>query len=277
MVSSAYSLGGHARSAWRVALRRAAHQLYDDPVVFPDPYAVPLLGLAGTNALRRTPQGAGRRWSRSLRAFAVARACVAEQQLAGAVQNGASRYCILGAGLDTFALRNPWPHLAVVELDHADMQHWRRDLLEAAAIPTPPNWVQRPADLAQLPPQTFAQPAFFSLLGVAPYLQRQTLAAILEHVRVHGPGSGIVFDYRLPRSLLPIEEQRQHDSLSARLKASGEPFVSFWSPEEMAGQLSGFSRMEQLGAAELNDRFFAGRQDGLAVLGDAVRIAIAWV
>ena len=277
MVSPAQPPSEHARSAWRVALRRAAHQLYDDPVIFPDPYAVPLLGVAGAAALRRTPRGAGRQWSRSLRAFAVARSCVAEQQLAHAVASGVSRYCILGAGLDTFALRNPWPHLAVIEVDHANMQHWKRELLKVAAIPTPPNWLQQPGDLAHLPPQPTAQPAFFSLLGVAPYLSRATLAGILAHVREHGTGSGIVFDYRLPRALLPVDEQRQHDSLSARLKDSGEPFVAFWSSEEMAVQLSGFSRIEQLGAAQLNERFFAQRKDGLAVLAEAVRIAIAWV
>ena len=277
MVEPAKPPAGHARSAWRVALRRAAHQLYDDPVIFRDPYAVPLLGVAGAAALRRTPRGAGRQWSRSLRAFAVARSCVAEQQLAHAVASGVSRYCILGAGLDTFALRNPWPQLAVVEVDHADIQHWKRDLLKAAELPAPTNWLQQPGDLVHLPSQPATQPAFFSLLGVAPYLHRPTLAGILAHVREHGTGSGIVFDYRLPRAMLPVEEQRQHDSLSARLKASGEPFVSFWSSEEMAAQLSGFSRMEQLGAAQLNERVFAGRQDGLAVLGEAVRIAIAWV
>jgi methyltransferase (TIGR00027 family) len=277
MVGPAPPPAAQARSAWRVALRRAAHQLYDDPVIFPDPYAVRLLGAAGADALRRTPRGAGRIWSRSLRAFAVARSCVAEQQLAYAVANGVSRYCILGAGLDTFALRNPWPHLAVVEVDYADMQHWKRGLLQDAAIPTPRNWGQQPGDLAHLLPHLATQPTFFSLLGVAPYLHRPTFAAILAHVREHGAGSGIVFDYRLPRELLPVDEQRQHDSLSARLKDSGEPFVAFWSSGEMAVQLSGFSRIEQLGAAQLNERFFARRKDGLSVLGEAARIAIAWV
>jgi methyltransferase (TIGR00027 family) len=267
----------HALSAWRVALRRAAHQLFDDPVIFTDPYAVPLLGSAGAEALKRTPQGEGRRWSRSLRAFAVGRSCVAEQQLAHAVSNGVTRYCILGAGLDTFALRNPWPRLEVTEIDHADLQAWKRELLQTAAISAPRRWVQQPGDLAHLQNEHSPQPTFFSLLGVAPYLERDVFAGVLGYVRAHGAGSGIVFDYRLPRALLPEEEQRQHDSLSSRLADSGEPFASFWSPQDMDSQLSVFSRVEQFDARELNERFFPGRSDGLAVLGEAVRLAIAWV
>lgn len=268
------------RSAWRVALRRAAHQLYDAPVLFPDAYAVPMLGRAGAEALRRTPHGGGRRWSRSLRAFAVARSYIAEQQLACAVANGVTRYCILGAGLDTFALRNPWPQLEVVEIDHADMQAWKRELLQAAAIPAPCGWMQQPGDLAHLPEAPAGQtpqPAFFSLLGVAPYLERAVFTGVLECVRNHGPGSGIVFDYRLPRALLPEEEQRQHDSLSARLAGSGEPFASFWSPQEVEAALAKFTGLEQLGSRALNERCFPGRADGLAVLGEAGRLAIAWV
>ncbi len=194
-----------------------------------------------------------------------------------AVAAGVTRYCLLGAGLDTFALRNPWPHLRVLEVDHASMQAWKRELLQAAGITVPRNWVQQPGDLAQWRAGDTAEAAFVSLLGVAPYLDAQTLARVLGEVRGLGEGSGIVVDYRLPRALLPQEEQRQHDSLCARLRDAGEPFVSFWSRDEMAAALAGFSRVEQLGAAELNARYFLGREDGLAVLGEAVQIAIAWV
>ena len=280
MVDAKRALPEHARSAWRVALRRAAHQLYDRPLVFDDPYAVPLLGAGGAEALRRTPRGNGRRWSRSLRAFAVARSCVAEQQLARAVEGGVARYCILGAGLDTFAWRNPWPQLNVLELDHAEMQAWKRTLLQNAGMAAPANWAQQPGNLAHLSERSNNQapePTFFSLLGVAPYLPRTTFAAVLNYVRAHGAGSGIVLDYRLPRALLPEEEQRQHDSLASRLTASGEPFASLWSPQQMEIELAAFSRAEQLGAPELNARYFDQRTDGLIVLGEAVRIAVAWV
>ncbi len=123
-----------AHSAWRVALRRAAHQLHDDPVVFRDPFAVPLLGLPGQDALRRTPAAQGRTRSRSLRAFVVARSLFAEARLAEAYRQGARQYCLLGAGLDTFALRKPWLDLRVWELDRPAVQGWKGELLQAAGL-----------------------------------------------------------------------------------------------------------------------------------------------
>lgn len=284
MVSIPEDASDHARSAWRVALRRAAHQLFDDPVVFLDPFAVPLLGEAGAEALRRTPRGGNRRWSRSLRALAVARSCFAEEQLALFVARGLRQYCLLGAGLDTFPFRNPWPHLRVVEVDHPSMLRWKRQLMREACISLPSASLHQPGDLAHLPDLLGnlepAEPAFFSMLGVAPYLGKSTLGDILRRVLAHGPGSGIVFDYRLPRALLAHEEQRQHDSLASRLQARGEPFLSSWSPDEIAAALGPFSHFEQLDASALNARYFADRPHiattgSLAILGEASRLAVA--
>jgi O-methyltransferase involved in polyketide biosynthesis len=94
-----------------VALRRAAHQLYDArPLVLDDPIAVPILG-EYADELQRTPGRSslfrGRPFSIGLRAFVVARSRYAEDLLAAAVGRGVTQYVVLGAGLDTFAHRNP--------------------------------------------------------------------------------------------------------------------------------------------------------------------------
>ena len=276
-----------AHSAWRVALRRAAHQLYDDPVVFHDPYAVPLLGAPGAEALRRTPvardRGKPRQWSRSLRAFVVARAVFAEECLTEAYGAGTRQYCLLGAGLDTFAWRNPWADLRMWELDLPEVQRWKGELVREAGggawsragrceriegdlvdAPWPPGNMDCRMDLGQ--------PALFAMLGVAPFLPPDTLRLVLERVRRFPPGSAIVFDYRLPREVLPDEERRQFDSLQTRATAKGEPFGLGWRQEEMRAELGGFGRVEDLGAEEINARYFAGRADGLAVRGAAVRL-----
>ncbi|RRA48162.1 class I SAM-dependent methyltransferase [Acidipila sp. EB88] len=277
-----------ARSALHVALRRAAHQLYDRPLVFHDPFAVPLLGSEHAHALRRTPlPGAGSRarpWSLALRAFAVARSVYAEQQLATACASGLRQYCILGAGLDTFAWRNPHPGLHVWEMDQLPMQQWKQQLAAAAGLPEP-HRVSVPANLAD--PALAATltaagwqphlPTLFSMLGVAPYLEAAALQQVLHLVRAQGAGSGIVLDYRLPRAALDLEEQQQHDSLAARVAAAAEPFQQGWTPVTMAALLQGFSRVEDLDTATLNARFFANRADGLATRGAAVRLVSAWV
>ncbi len=97
-----------SRTALRVALRRAAHQLYDLPVVFHDPIAVPILGPEYLPEVHRTATKLHKPFSVALRAFLVARSLYAEEALAQAVATGVTQYVLLGAGLDTFAYRNPY-------------------------------------------------------------------------------------------------------------------------------------------------------------------------
>src|SRR5271155_4552094 len=105
-----------SRTALRVALRRAAHQLYDPPpLVLDDPIAVPILGETYLPEVHRTATKLHKPFSVALRAFLVARSRYAEDNLAHAVARGTTQYVLLGAGLDTFAHRNPHPRLRVFE------------------------------------------------------------------------------------------------------------------------------------------------------------------
>jgi methyltransferase (TIGR00027 family) len=57
--------------------------------------------------------------SRAFRAFMAARSRYAEDQLAKAIEERVAQYVVLGAGLDTFAYRNPHAaYLQVFEVDH---------------------------------------------------------------------------------------------------------------------------------------------------------------
>src|SRR5579872_4113072 len=144
-----------SRTALRVAMRRAAHQLYDArPLVFDDPIAVPILGPYAEELLRtpgRDPSRKPRPHSIGLRAFLVARSRYAENLLAQAVSNGVTQYVLLGAGLDTFAYRNPHPSLHVFEVDHPATQEWKRELLETSSIPAPPCLTYAPVDFEHHP------------------------------------------------------------------------------------------------------------------------------
>src|SRR5580765_7128141 len=101
--------GVPSRTAQRVALRRAAHQLLDAPLVFTDPLALRIVGAEDERLLTSDPSHFDRTaFDRGLRAFAAARSRVVEDQLARAVADGLGQFVILGAGLDTFAYRNPY-------------------------------------------------------------------------------------------------------------------------------------------------------------------------
>ena len=120
-----------SRTALRVALRRAAHQLHDaKPLVFDDPLAVRILGKEFYEEVKRTPDSVKRPFSAALRAFMVVRARLAEDTLAEGVRElGVRQYLVLGAGLDTFACRNPYPEVRVFEVDHPATQTWKKTML----------------------------------------------------------------------------------------------------------------------------------------------------
>jgi methyltransferase (TIGR00027 family) len=267
-------------------MRRAAHQIYDArPLVLDDPIAVPILGREFLPEIERTQFKLNKLFSVSLRAFMVGRSRYAEDLLARAVAAGITQYVLLGAGLDTFAYRNPFSSLRVFEIDHPATQQWKHDLLSANNIAIPSNLTYAPVDFehqqlgAQLAAAGFDAdaPAFFAWLGVVPYLTQEAFRATLAMIGRSAPGSGVVMDYGQPRSVLPPLEQLAHDSLSARVQLAGEPFQLFFTPTEMAKELSEFWNVEDLGSAELNERYFDGRADKLRILGSAGRIVSAWL
>src|SRR6478672_11057594 len=85
-------------TAYRVALRRAAHQILDDPKVFDDPLAVAIVGGEGETRRRSGEARSGGRIARSMRAYMAMRSRYAEDRLAEAVARGARQYVVLGAG-----------------------------------------------------------------------------------------------------------------------------------------------------------------------------------
>jgi methyltransferase (TIGR00027 family) len=274
-----------SRTALSVALRRAAHQVHDSPVVFPDPLAVAVLGATYAEELRRTPLRPDRPFSVALRAFLVARSRYAEDNLRRAVESGVRQYVLLGAGLDTFAYRNPFAGLRVFEVDHPATQQWKRELLQRNNIAIPDSIGYTPVDFERqsLPEQLRGAgfdcqaPAFFAWLGVVPYLTLEAFRATLSFVSAQAPGSGLTLDYGQPRSALPLLERLAHDSLASRVEKAGEPFRLFFTPAGIAAEFSPFHTLEDLGAAEINARYFHGRSDQLAMRGTAGRFLSAWL
>jgi methyltransferase (TIGR00027 family) len=260
-----------------VALRRAAHQLIDKPPVFVDPLALEILGSSIAEELERNPRYRAHRVSdRYLRAFLAARSRIAEDTLTELVRQGLRQYVILGAGLDTFAYRNPWPELRVWEVDHPATQGWKRERLAKAAIaiPTPAPFV--PVDFAHQDLQQalvaagvdLGQPTFFSWLGVAPYLERPAIDALLGFVaRASATGGGIVFDYFIPPHTQPLLIRLLLALRRWRLRKIGEPWRTYFDPADLITQLRdlGFHDVTDFTPDMINERYFADREDGLKV------------
>src|ERR1019366_7610774 len=101
--------GKASKTALGVAIRRAAHQLMEQPRILDDPIAVRLVGSGFPHQMERAMHPVGR----DFRAFMAVRSRYVEDQLAVAVAEGVTQYGLLGAGLDTFAWRNPFAGLRV--------------------------------------------------------------------------------------------------------------------------------------------------------------------
>ncbi len=267
-------------TAKRVAMRRAAHQLLDHPKVLDDPIALRIIADQDRSEIRAAPNEFQTRLSRYLRAFLVARSRYAEDELSDAVKLGVRQYVILGAGLDTFAYRNPYPPslLRIFEVDHPATQQWKRERLAAAEISIPPSLNFTPIDFkrqalaVQLREAGFRTevPSFFSWLGVTMYLTSDSVMTTLKHVASSMPLSGaVVFDYALPPLSLNPAQHFVFQALAQRVAAVGEPWQTFFDPNPLAAQLQsiGFSRATDIGPEELNTRYFKDRADGLRVGG----------
>jgi methyltransferase (TIGR00027 family) len=276
--------GRASKTALRVAQRRAAHQVLDQPCVLDDPIAIPLLG--PRFALDRL--GESSRLARAFRAFMAARSRYAEDHLSESVAAGVAQYVILGSGLDTFAYRNPFSRLRVFEVDFPATQEWKRALLGEAAILAPANLIFVPLDfehkaLAEgLADAGFeaGKPAFFGWLGVVPYLTLEAFRSTLETVARLPAGSAVSFDFALsPHTLSPLR-RLAFNALAQRVAKAGEPFRLFFVPEELDAEFrrAGFRDFEQLDADKINERYFTSRADGLKLPSPGLgKLATAWV
>lgn len=270
--------GQGSRTADRVAERRAAHQVRDRPLVLDDPIALRVIRPEVAHELRTNPpMRESSLLGPYLRAFFVMRSRFAEDELAASVARGVRQYVVLGAGFDTFAYRNPFPELRVFEVDHPDTQATKRQRLANSGIETPPSLTFVAIDFTTmkledaLPGAGFdaTKPAFFSWLGVVPYLEPPAIDATFSFIASLSAGSAVVFDYAIPPESLSWTSRLIFNQMAKRVASVGEPWKTFFDPATLLAHLRqlGFTSAEDFGADVLNRRYFAGRKDKLKIGG----------
>jgi methyltransferase (TIGR00027 family) len=261
-------------TAVRVALWRAVHVQVDQPPhLLQDEIglqlAAPEDGWRGRGDMH--PAGTS-----TFRAGIVARSRFTEDLVAERAANGVAQYVILGAGLDTFAQRQPElaSRLRVFEVDRPSPQTWKRERLTELGYGIPP-WLRLvPVDFEadgswwdRLVEAGFdvAEPAVVASLGVSMYLTRDANAATLRQLASLAPGSTLIMTFAPPLDLL--DEQARAGRLTAEngARASGTPWLSSFAPQEILAlaRQAGFKDARHVSAAMLNDRYFAARTDDL--------------
>jgi methyltransferase (TIGR00027 family) len=250
-----------SRTALATAYLRAAHQLLDPPPrVLDDPTALAVLGPGAEQMIRDSATLAQTPESRALRAHMVLRSRFAEDRLAAAVGRGVTQYVILGAGFDTFAVRQPaWARkLRILEVDHAGTQELKRSHLAAAGLTVPPNAGFASIDFEReslrdgLVRHSISptERTFFSWLGVTMYLREDAIDAVLRSVAEFPAGSEIVLTF--------ASTSNMPQGVADRAAQAGEPWLSYFEPEQMADKLraTGFTTVELLSPLDAKSRYF---------------------
>ncbi|MCF3105751.1 class I SAM-dependent methyltransferase [Streptomyces roseoverticillatus] len=261
-------------TAVRVALWRALHVQADAPPhVLEDEVGLKLAD-PGQNWRERgdmTMPGVS-----GVRASMVARARFIEDLVAERADAGVAQYVILGAGLDTFAQRRPelGSRLSVFEVDQPGTQAWKRQRLEEIGSDVPSWLTFVPVDFeagdswwerltaAGFDPQ---KPTVVASTGVSMYLTPEANTAMLRQAAALAPGSVFATTFLLPLDMLDPEQRRVQEFSMRNAAASGTPFISLYSPDEMqqAALEAGFAKAVHVSPDDLAARYFADRHDGL--------------
>ncbi len=187
--------------------------------------------------------------------------------MADCIASGIRQVVVLGAGLDTFSLRNPYADLGVrvFEVDYPATQIWKRDRIKAAGLAEPRSLVFAPVNFERenlaegLTRAAFKldEPAFFQWLGVVPYLTTDAVSSTLKFIS-EVPQAAVVFDYAEPFQNYPAERRASVMATAERAASRGEPWLSFFDPIKLLQLLrgEGFSLVEDLGLPEIAERFY---------------------
>jgi methyltransferase (TIGR00027 family) len=261
-------------TAVRVALWRAMHvQVDPSPHVLEDEVG---LALAAPGDSWRDRPDMDPQATRPFRASIVGRARFVEDLVVEQADRGVDQYVILGAGLDTFAQRRPEiaSRLTVFEVDQSGHQAWKRQRLVELGFGVP-EWLRLvPVDFEageswreRLVSAGFDadRRAVVVSTGVSMYLTKEANIVALRQVATLAAGSTFATTFILPLELADPEVRPGLEMAERGARASGTPFISFFTPTDMLdlARQAGFKEARHVSAATLTECYFRGRTDDL--------------
>lgn len=206
----------------------------------------------------------------------LARAAYCEHVLLHEVALGLKQVVILGAGMDTFALRHPELEdtLDIIEVDYPATQLFKKERLNQVKLTIPNNLHFVPMDFTrELSNDSLTleglekRKTLASLLGVSYYLPKKDLSNVIRHMFANLPsGSSIVLDYADEHL---FEEKGKFNRVQNMVKLAamgGEPMQSGYAYVEMEAMLdeAGLLIYEHLTPEAIQEQFFQDRIDHLS-------------
>jgi len=259
--------GKASRSAMGSGLLRAAHVREDHPPwILQDTLAARLINATQTKELEREMAAWTPEVRQAFRLSHVVRARLAEDVAIDGLAAGRRDYVLLGAGLDTFAWREPRAvDFTVWEVDHPSTQAWKRAALRRSGLTEPAHVRFVPADLAEVAVQDLGLPdlATWNWLGVTMYLEPAATRAVLRAIAAGNQGTTLVANFLLPPSTLDALARSVRDTSVAAVAAASEPVVATCTRDQAEDLLhtACFGRVEMLDATALRARYLSGQED----------------
>ncbi len=204
----------------------------------------------------------------------LSRIAFAEQKLLEfAAKYHQCQYVICGAGMDTFAFRNPDTNIRIFELDHPDTGRYKRERLRELEWNIPENLTFVPIDFSKddmtevLPASGYDPhiPTFFAILGVSYYLTLSVFEQTIQKIShlCHADGK-IVFDYP-DETTLKAENAERVQTLADITEKLGEKMLHGYSFSEISSVLDtyGFEIEDHETPQMIQEHYFADRDDGI--------------
>jgi methyltransferase (TIGR00027 family) len=270
-------LPGQASQTLLIAsIMRARHQLFDAPVILNDPVVLDLVPEARDPSVLSELGDSNGPVAILLRSLFAMRSRFTEDRLAQAAARGIRQYVMFGAGLDTFAWRQPdfAQGMQIFAVDHPASFIQTNRIFRERGFAKPPNLVRVPVDLEQkrlgeyLAACDFDRGAasFCSALGLTQYLESEMVDDILRFVASLPPSSEIVFTFVLPDQELDGVNLEIAHRVATKAAELGEPWKSRIRPRPMIDKLThfGFREVFHLSPEIAQAQYFAGRSDKLA-------------
>lgn len=273
--------GQYSRTAVGAAALRASHALFSKDPIFDDFYAYSLTSetwqkiLNQPYILKILNSQLSQKYLGLLVAQVLGRARYAEDTLKKAYEQGCRQYVIVGAGLDSFIMREAknYPELEVFELDHPATQvEKQRKLNQIGSIPNNVHFVpvnfetQSVAEALAKSSFSSEQYAFVSWLGTTHYLEQETILMTLKSIiTCVANGSEIVLDYSINYNDLRGFERFGAILLSHFTRSLSEPLIGSFTKSTLHKlvQEIGYSVIEDLSGDELNERYFIQHKGGM--------------
>ena len=279
-------------TAVMAALNRAAHLVLDpEPHVFVDEVGLRLVSVPAVlrHAGFDVPETGGNRradgwlfspraleWFRGWRGTFVARARFVEELVVEHVGRGVDQVVLLGAGLDTLALRRAdlRHRVELFEVDQPSTQRWKQQRIHQLFGPPPANITFVPVDFESrvswrgaLVDAGFAtdRPSLVVSTGVTQYITEQALAATLDEAASLSVGTTIVFTFIVPAESTASVDRELRTVTEQRAAERGEPWISFYQPDDIVAMArsASFATVDHVSPTLWHQQWFEGRADGL--------------